>query len=148
MKRVSILPLCLVIFLSDGFTAKTRKSGAASRSNEPFRTFELMDSDLAKLNRQQDELKRAINPDVTKATSTKPKYSARPWSKAAVNARRTATSIRVLADRQQRRYRSLHQPFGVRAFRSLARKSLVVQKSALRLGQTQDDALAPKRYAA
>src|SRR3954468_17280265 len=116
MKRVSILPLCLVIFLSVGFSvgfaAKTRKSVAASRSNEPFRTFELMDSDLAKLNRQQDELKRAINPDITKATSTKPRSSSRPWTKAAVNARRTAGSFRTRAQRQQRRYRSLHQPFG------------------------------------
>jgi hypothetical protein len=147
MKRLLILLLCLLIFLTIGYAAKIRKSAATSKSNEPFRTFELMDSNLSKLNRLQDELKRAINPDVTKATSTKPKSTSRPWTKASVSAGRTATSFRVLAVRQQRRYRSFHQPFGVRAFRALAKKAAVVQDSALRLSRTQDDALAAKQHA-
>jgi hypothetical protein len=147
MQRLAILPLCLLIFLSVGFAAKNKKSAPTSKSNEPFRTFELMDSNLSKLSREQDELKRALNPDVTKATSTKPRSNARPWTKVAVNARRTASSFRVLAERQQRRYRSLHQPFGIRAFGALAKKSEIVHKSALRLSRAQDDALAVRQHA-
>jgi hypothetical protein len=146
VKPLTILPLCLIL-LTVGHAAKTKKSAASSKSNEPFRTFQLMDSNLSKLNRQQDELKRAMNPDATKATSTKPKSKSHRWTKPAVDARRTASSFRNLAERQQRRYRTLKQPLGVRAFRTLASRAAAVQKSAQRMSRTQDDAIAAKQHA-
>jgi hypothetical protein len=147
MKRVSTILVCVLILVLYLSAAKTTRSTARLKTNEPFRTFELLDSRLAKLNREQDEIKRAITPGATKATSTKPNGHSHPWTRPARHASRTATSLKVLADRQQRRYRTAKQPFGVRAFHALSKRAAAVQISAMLLSRTQDDALAAKRNA-
>ena len=152
MSRAAAIPLCVAMLLTSALSGpglnapKTRKSAAPSPANEPFRTFALLDSRLAKLNSQQDALKRAIAPVTDKATSTKPRQT-RSWTKPARDATQTANSFRILATRQQRRYRSLKEPYGVRAFHALSNRAAAVQKSAALLSHAQDDALAAKRHA-
>src|SRR6266496_4015148 len=112
MMRLAATLLCVLTLVIAASAAKDRKSAARSKLNEPFRTLESLDSRLAKLNSDQDELKRVMDPDATKATSTKPKSHSRPWTKPAHDATQTANSFRILAERQQRRYRILKQPYG------------------------------------
>jgi hypothetical protein len=146
MRTVAVLLVCGGLL---GISrADQRKNSTGSRTaNEPFQTFELIDSRLSVLTKQQDDLKRALFPTPGRATSTKPNSRLRHWAKAAQNIQQTSKSIRMLATRQERRYSRLKQNFGVRAFKALRVRARAVETTAGLLRHTQADSLAARNQA-
>lgn len=148
MKRSILVLLFWLSVAGICHSEEPQESGAHFNGNEPFRTFELLDSRLATLSKQQEEIKLAIFPQPTsKATSTKPGSQLRPWTKPAQNAQQSAKSIRLLAAKQQLRYAKLKQAYGNRAFGALVQKAAAVERSAETLKRTQDHSVAARQQA-
>lgn len=143
--KIPIVLICVGLFSLAH--AERRPKTPVPAANEPFHTFALLDSKLSTLNKQQDELRRSILPEGSKATSTIPKSKVRPWTLAARAAQQTARSMNALARKQEVRYRNLKQAFGVRAFEALAREADAVADIAGVLGSTLDDSEAAKQKA-
>jgi hypothetical protein len=140
-----IASLLLLATASWSFAANTKKPATQRPSNEPFSTFEQMDKTFTALTKQQEDLRRALAPvDAGRATETKPGTRNR-WARQAQNVYRSARSIRVLAERQQRRYRDLRQTFGVRAFSALASRAKQVEKGAQGMQRTRNEGDAAKQ---
>jgi hypothetical protein len=146
MRTIAVLLVCGGL-LGISKAEQKNPSTAGRTANEPFQTFELIDSMLSALAKQQDELKRALFPTQGTATSTKPMSRLRHWAEAAHNIQQTARSIRILASRQERRYSRLKQKFGVRTFKALEVRARAVEKTAGLLRQTQADSLAARNRA-
>jgi hypothetical protein len=124
-------------------TAKQRKTKPVR--NEPFPTFERIDRKLSTLAQQKEQLARAIVPgDGTKATETKP-GGGRRWMREAEKVGQSARSIRMLAQRQEMRYRKIKQRFGVRAFGALERASGRVEEVASWIRRTKAESEAEKQ---
>jgi hypothetical protein len=145
MRRAAcLLVLLLLAGLCDAQRPKRAKSSA---TNEPFDTFNIIDTKLAQLAPQQAAVKQAISPSGSKATETRPGSPLRRWTKPAQNLERTARSIKVLAGRQERRYRRLKQPFGVTAFRQLAKRATAVELTARRIKRAREERTSIKQEA-
>lgn len=145
MMKITVA-LLLFGFFSIANPQQPSRSAARTPGNEPFRTFELLDTRLAILSKQQGQVKQALFPaPTTKATTTKPNSRMRPWTKASQNALQTARTIRTLAERQQQRYKTIKQAFGARAFGALANRAAGLEQAAQVLATTQNEAVAKKQ---
>jgi hypothetical protein len=134
-----------LVCLSVACLAATPPAASRRTSNEPFRTFALIDAKLSDLEEQQKALKDAVAAKQTSAqTSANRPSTTRPWTDAAQKSRRSARSIKLLAIRQKQRYGRSKQRFGVRAFSALAQRATAVEQSAARLSAAQDQGDAVK----
>ena len=147
MRTIAVLLVCGGLLGISNDAEQKNDSTAHRTNNEPFQTFELLDSKLSMLAKQQEDLKRALFPTPGTATSTKPISRLRHWAEASENIQQTARSIRILATRQERRYSRLKQKFGVRAFTTLRIRARAVEKTAGLLRRTQADNVAARNQA-
>jgi hypothetical protein len=137
--------LVLVSTASWSLAGPAKKQTVKQPSNEPFSSFEQIDRTLTSLTKQKEQLEFALAPaDGSKATETKPGSGSR-WARPAENVRRSARRIRLLAERQEQRYRTLRQPFGVRAFEALASRAAILERMAQKTKATRNETDAAKR---
>src|SRR5437588_12060096 len=90
-------------------------------SEEPFRSFRMLDAKLSILTNQQDALKAAFNPASGSASSARRTEAARSMSSATAEVGR-------IARRLERLYEGRHQRFGVQTFRLIRIKAQKVQR--------------------
>jgi hypothetical protein len=104
-------------------------------SEEPFRSFRMLDAKLSLLTNQLDALKAAFNP-VQSGSGSK---AAPSWRQAARSMNFTAAGIGSIAGRLERLYEVRHQRFGVQTFRVIRIKAEEVQRnvSAVTKAQTR-----------
>jgi hypothetical protein len=140
MRTLSALIVCMALTPMSG-----AKRGTKPATNEPFDTFAALDTKLALLSRQQDQLKQAIAPPRSKATETRAGSKPQQWTSASKKLLGTAKSIEALALRQERRYRLRKEGFGVTAFRSLAKRAAGVEGTALRMSRTRERSVVLKQ---
>jgi hypothetical protein len=136
--------IVLLVIALNGSFAEVSKRRTPVVSNEPFRTFGLLDSKLSTLSSQQEALKQTVlsAPAASKRARTKPFTK---WRRPAREVAKTATSIKILAARQQRRYARNKQRFGVRAFDALAVRAGKLERSAALLERTPMESLAARQ---
>jgi len=102
-------------------TPQPAQHNTKASSEEPFRSFRMLDAKLSLLTNQQDALKAAFNPASGSASSARRTEVAR-------NMNSTAAEIGSIARRLERLYEGRHQRFGVRTFRLIRIKAQKVQR--------------------
>src|ERR1700720_2300595 len=95
---------------------QTRHSSKAS-SEEPFRSFRMLDAKLTLLAHQQEALNAAFNPAQMGSRSEAANSGRRTTLPSNMNS--TAAGIVRVAGELERLYQRRHQPFGVQMFRAL-----------------------------
>lgn len=110
-------------------TPQSAQHNTKASSEEPFRSFRMLDAKLSLLTNQQDALKATFNP----ASS-----SASRQTEAAGRMNSTAAEIGSIARRLERLYEGRHQRFGVQTFRLIRIKAQETQRdlSAVTKAQT------------
>jgi hypothetical protein len=100
-------------------------------SEEPFRSFRMLDTKLSLLTNQQDALKAAFNPGSGSAPSGRQTRAARSMNS-------TSAEIGSIARRLERLYEGRHQGFGVQTFRLMRVSAQEIQRdiSAVTKAQT------------
>jgi hypothetical protein len=109
-------------------------------SEEPFRSFRMLDAKLTLLTNQQDALKAAFNPVRVGSRSEAANSGSRTTASSNMNS--TAAGIVLVAGGLERLYQRRHQPFGVQMFRALRIRAEEVQRgvSAVAKAQTRSAA--------
>jgi hypothetical protein len=95
-------------------------------SEEPFRSFRMLDAKLSLLTNQQDALKAAFNP--MQSGSGRIAAPSGRGTGAARSMNFTAAGIGSIAGRLERLYEGRHQRFGVQTFRVIRIKAEKVQR--------------------
>jgi hypothetical protein len=108
---------------------------AAASSEEPFRSFRLLDAKLTLLTNQQDSLKAAFNPVETGSGKTAALSGSR--TQAFSSMKSTAAEIERIAGRLERLYAGRHRTFGVQMFRIMRIKAKEVQRGVNALAKAQ-----------
>jgi hypothetical protein len=101
-------------------------------SEEPFRSFRMLDAKLTLLTNQQDGLKAAFDP-VQAGSGT---IAARRTT-ASTSMNTTAAGIGRIAGGLERLYQKRHQPFGVQMFRLLRIRAEEVQRGVNTVAKAQ-----------
>ena len=143
-------PNCLMAWLtiaalSTTLVAAQKRSPHSTKasSEEPFRSFHMLDAKLTLLTSQQDGLKAALYPAPAGSRSM---AALRTTASRSMNS--TAAGIGRIAGGLERLYQKRHQPFGVQMFRVLRIRAEDVQRgvNAVAKAQTPSDVdLAAKR---
>ena len=109
----------------------------AASSEEPFRSFSMLDAKLTLLTNQQDALKAAFNPVESGSGSIAAPSGRRTKASRSMNF--TAAEIGRIAGRLERLYGGRHRGFGVQMFRIMRIKAEEVQRgvNALATAQTR-----------
>ena len=102
-------------------TPQPAQHNTKASSEEPFRSFRMLDAKLSLLTNQQDALKAAFNPASGSASSASRTEAARSMNS-------TAAEIGSIARRLERLYEGRHQRFGVQTFRLIRIKAQKVQR--------------------
>jgi hypothetical protein len=95
-------------------------------SEEPFRSFRMLDAKLSLLTSQQDALKAAFNPVQSGSRNNAARSGRRTEVARSMNF--TAAEIGSIAGRLERLYKGRHQRFGVQTFRLTRIKAEEVQR--------------------
>jgi hypothetical protein len=95
-------------------------------SEEPFRSFRMLEAKLSLLTLQQDALKAAFNPVQSGSGSIAAPSGRR--TEAAKSMNLTAAGIGSIAGRLERLYEGRHQRFGIQTFRVIRIKAEEVQR--------------------
>ena len=104
-------------------------------SEEPFRSFRMLDAKLTLLRNQQDALKAAFNPvDSGSGSIAAPSG---PRTKASSSMNFTAAGIERIAGGLERLYEGRHQDFGVQMFRIMRIKAEEVQRGVNAVAKAQ-----------
>jgi hypothetical protein len=106
--------------------APKRTPGSTASSEEPFRSFSMLDAKLTLLTNQQDALRAAFNPVQSGFGSIAARSQRR--TTASRNMNFTATGIERIAGGLERLYKARHQRFGVQMFRIMRIKAEEVQR--------------------
>ena len=113
---------------------QTRHSSKAS-SEEPFRSFRMLDAKLTLLAHQQETLNAALNP-VQGGSRSEAAHSERRTT-ASSNMNSTAAAIALVAGGLERLYQRRHQSFGVEVFRLMRIKAQEVQRGVNAVAKAQ-----------
>ena len=113
---------------------QTRHSSKAS-SEEPFRSFRMLDAKLTLLAHQQETLNAALNPVQGGARSEAPRSERRTTASSNMNS--TAAAIALVAGELERLYQRRHQSFGVEMFRIMRIKAQEVQRGVNAVAKAQ-----------
>jgi hypothetical protein len=118
-----------------GTTPKRTPSNTKASSEEPFRSFRILDARLTLLTNQQDALKAAFNPLQSGSGSIAASSGLR--TKAFRNMNFTAAGIERIASGLERLYEGRHQLFGVQMFRMIRIKAEEVQRGVNAVAKAQ-----------
>lgn len=99
---------------------KSTPQNTKASSEEPFRSFRMLDTKLSLLTKQQEALKAAFNPSGSAPSA--------PGTEAAISMNGTAAEIASIAHRLERLYEGRHQRFGVQTFRLMRIKAQEVER--------------------
>jgi hypothetical protein len=127
-------------------TPQPAQHNTKASSEEPFRSFRMLDAKLSLLTNQQDALKATFNPVQSGSGSTAAQSGRRTETARSMNS--TAAEIGSIAGRLERLYEGRHKHFGVQTFRLIRIKAEEVQRDlrAVTKAQTGDSLdLAMKR---
>jgi hypothetical protein len=137
-----IHPKCLMAWLTVAALSttlvaapkQTRHSSKAS-SEEPFRSFRMLDAKLTLLAHQQEILNAALNPVQGRSRSEAAHSERRTTASSNMNS--TAAAIALVAGGLERLYQRRHQSFGVEMFRIMRIKAQEVQRGVNALAKAQ-----------
>jgi hypothetical protein len=114
---------------------KRTPSNTKASSEEPFRSFRILDAKLTLLTNQQDALKAAINPAQSGSGSIAASSERR--TKASSNMNFTAAGIERIAGGLEHLYEGRDQRFGVQMFRIMRIKAEEVQRGVRAVARAQ-----------
>ena len=135
-------PKCLIAWLAVGALSttllaapkRTPRNSKAS-SEEPFRSFRLLDAKLTLLTNQQDAMKAAFNPVESGSRSISAPSQGRTMAFRSMNF--TAAGIERIARGLEHLYEGRHQRFGVQMFRIMIIKAQEVQQGVKVMAKAQ-----------
>jgi hypothetical protein len=114
-------------------------------SDEPFRSFQILDAQLTRLTKQSDALKASLTPGQTGSEGTVARSRRTKDRTDATKARTenfrsmnmTAAGIGSISARLERLYQRRHQSFGVKTFRIMRVRAKDVQQDISAVGKAQ-----------
>ena len=124
-----------VIALSTALVAASKQTPEKASTEEPFRSFRVLDDKLTLLTNQQHALKAALNPVESGSESTADPSGDR--TKACRSMNFTAAGIARIAGGLERLYKGRHQSFGVQMFRTMRIKAQGVRRDVNALAKAQ-----------
>jgi hypothetical protein len=126
-----------VAALSTTLVAAPKRTSHSSKasSEEPFRSFRMLDAKLTLLAHQQEALNAVLNP-VQGGSRSEAANSGRRTT-ASSNMNSTAAGIVLVAGGLERLYQRRHQPFGVEMFRIMRIKAQEVQRGVNAVAKAQ-----------
>ena len=126
-----------VAALSTTLVAAPKRTSHSSKasSEEPFRSFRMLDAKLTLLAHQQEALNAALNPLQGGSRSEAANSGRRTTASSNMNS--TAAGIVLLAGGLERLYQRRHQPFGVQMFRIVRIKAQEVQRGVNAVAKAQ-----------
>jgi hypothetical protein len=137
--KVLVARLASTVFLLTSLAAG--RAQVASKAEEPFRSFRIMDSQLTFLTHQQESLKAGCNAKQadcrTAGTRSLHRTIARKMSL-------TVAKISSTAAKLQRLYQTRDQPFGVRMFKAIRTRAGDVQRSIDSVAQARTHTAADR----
>src|ERR1700720_4329087 len=110
-----------VAALSTTLVAAPKRTLTKASSEEPFRSFRMLDAKLTLLTNQQDALKATFNP--VQSGSGREAANSRPQTAASRSMNITAAEIARIAAGLEHLYERRHQRFGVQMFRTMRIKA-------------------------
>lgn len=127
-----------VAALSTTLVAAPKRTSHSSKasSEEPFRSFRMLDAKLTLLAHQQETLNAALKPVQGGSRSEEAAHSGRRTT-ASSNMNSTAAGIVLVAGGLERLYQRRHQPFGVEMFRIMRIKAQEVQRGVNAVAKAQ-----------
>jgi hypothetical protein len=137
MHSKRLISWLLVAALSTTLLAaqKPTRHDTTAFSDEPFRSFRMLDGKLTLLTNQQDALKAAFNPVETRPGNTAALSRSRVQASSSMKV--TAAEIERIAGRLERLYEGRHRTFGVQMFRIMRLKAREVQRGVNALAEPQ-----------
>ena len=140
--RKRLMAWLTVAALSTTLVAAPKRSPHSTKasSEEPFRSFRILDAKLTLLAHQQEALNAAFNP--VQGGFSKQGGTSRRRTTASRSMNSTAAGIVLVAGGLESLYQRRHQPFGVQMFRALRIRAEEVQRgvSAVAKAQTRSAA--------
>jgi hypothetical protein len=133
--RLMVWPMVAVCATTLAAPAKPTPQNAKASSEEPFRSFRMLDAKLTLLTNQQAALKPAFNPVQSGSGSTTAQPGRRTEAARSMNF--TAAEIASIAGRLERLYEGRHQRFGVQTFRLIRIKAQEVQRDLSAVAKAQ-----------
>jgi flagellar hook-basal body complex protein FliE len=124
-----------VVLLSSAALPKPTPHNTTAVSEEPFRSFGVLDSKLTRLTNQQDALKAASSLTESDSGATADQITRRKKASQSMNA--TAAEIERLAGALERLYERRHQNFGVQMFKLMRIKAAKVQSGVNSMAKAQ-----------
>jgi hypothetical protein len=124
-----------VIALSTALTAASKQTPEKDPSEEPFRSFRVLDAKLTLLTNQQNALKAALNPVESGSESTADPSGDR--TKACRSMNFTAAGIARISGGLERLYKKRHQSFGIQMFRTMRVNAQGVRRDVNALAKAQ-----------
>ena len=116
-------------------TPKPTPPSTKASSEEPFRSFRMLDAKLTLLTKQQDALKAALNPVQSGSGGIVTPSQRRTTASRSMNF--TAAGIARIAGGLERLYQGRHQRFGVQMFRIMRIKAEQVQQGVNAMAKAQ-----------
>jgi hypothetical protein len=120
-RRLMVWLMLLAFSTNLAATPKLTPQNTKGSSEEPFRSFRMLDANLTLLTNQQGTLKAAFNPAPGSESSGRQTEAVRGMNS-------TAAEIGSIARRLERLYEGHHQRFGVQTFRLIRIKAQEVQR--------------------
>jgi hypothetical protein len=126
-----------VAALSTTLVAATKGTPRSSKtsSEEPFRSFRVLDGKLTLLAQQQEALNAALN--LVQGGSRSKAADSRRGTTASSNMNSTAAGMVLVAGELESLYQRRHQPFGVQMFRALRMRAEEVQRGVNAVAKAQ-----------
>ena len=124
-----------VAALSTTLVAAPKRTLTKGSSEEPFRSFRMLDAKLTMLANQQDALKAAFNP--VPSGSGREAANSRRQTAASRSMNFTAAGIARIGAGLEHLYEERHQRFGVQMFRTMRIKAQEVQRDVNAVAKAQ-----------
>jgi hypothetical protein len=134
MRLMAWLTIAALLTTSVAAPKRTPHNTKAS-SEEPFRSFRMLDAKLTLLRNQQDALKAAFNPVGSGSGSIAAPSGPRTKASSSINF--TTAGIERIAGGLERLYEERHQDFGVQIFRIMRIKAEEVQRGVNAVAKAQ-----------
>jgi hypothetical protein len=123
------------VLLSSTAGSKQTPHRTTAVSEEPFRSFRVLDAKLTLLTNQQDALKAAASLTASDSEATPDQIARRKKASQSMNA--TAAEIGRLAGALERLYQRRHQSFGLQMFKRMRLKAEKVQSGVNSMANAQ-----------
>jgi hypothetical protein len=132
-----IATLTLVALSSTILVAATNRTPdpLKSSSEEPFRSFRILDAKLTLLAEQQEALIAALN--AVQGSTRSEAANSRRRTTASSRMKSTAVGIALVAGGLERLYQRRNQPFGIQMFKIIRIKALEVQRDVSAVAKAQ-----------